>query len=230
MIPIGDSPRRRGFPWIMLLIVATNVLVFVYQLSLRPRELEIFIQAMGVIPEEFLSGRDVPPLTPGPLVATLVSSMFVHGGFFHLGGNMLYLWVFGDNVEDLLGHLRFLVFYLATGVAAGLTHVYVNPLSDIPSVGASGAIAGVLGAYLVFFPSADVRTLVFFGPFITVTRISALFVIGFWFVTQLFSGLAALDAVTAQASGVAFWAHIGGFATGVIICLLLRPIMGRRGP
>jgi membrane associated rhomboid family serine protease len=227
VIPIGDSTRTRTFPVVMLLLVAANVAVFVYQLGLGPR-VETFVQAMGLVPTEFLSGRDLPPEAPGPIAVTLITSMFIHGGFLHLGSNMLYLWIFGDNLEDLLGHLRFLIFYLASGIAAGLTHAYVNPLSDIPSVGASGAIAGVLGGYLVFFPSAAIRTLVFLGPFITITRISALIVIGIWFVTQLFSGLAALDAVTAQAAGVAFWAHIGGFVAGLVICLVLKPsIWGR---
>ena len=229
MIPIGDSAQPRRFPLVMLLLVAANTLVFVYELGLGPR-VEILIQAMGVVPTEFLSGRDDPPRAPGPIAITLITSMFIHGGFLHLGGNMLYLWIFGDNVEDLLGHGGFLVFYLGSGIAAGLTHIFVNPLSDVPSVGASGAIAGVLGGYLVFFPSASVRTLVFFGPLVTVTRISAVLVIGVWFLTQLLSGLAALEAVTAQTSGVAFWAHIGGFVVGMVICLVLRPFIGRRGP
>lgn len=222
MIPIGDNPRRHRFPVVMLLMVAANIAVFLYQLSLG-RQVEVFVQALGVVPTELLSGVDEPPRTPGPLALTLFTSMFIHGGLLHIGSNMLYLWVFGDNIEDLLGHMRFLIFYLASGVAAGLTHVFMNPASDIPSVGASGAIAGVLGGYLVFFPSAAIRTLLFLGPFVTITRISALFVIGVWFVTQLFQGIAALDATTAQAAGVAFWAHIGGFVAGLVICLVLKP-------
>jgi membrane associated rhomboid family serine protease len=149
--------------------------------------------------------------------------MFVHGGFLHIASNMLYLWVFGDNIEDALGHGMFLAFYLASGIAAGLTHVFVNAGSDIPSVGASGAVAGVLGAYLLMFPSAQVRTILFLGPFITVTRVSALLLIGFWFVTQLISGIAALDVEAQQTVGVAFWAHIGGFVAGLVLAAVLRP-------
>lgn len=227
MIPIGDNPQRRRFPWVMLLVLAGNIAVFGYQLSLG-RAVEQWVQAMGLIPVEILSGQDLPPPAPGPVAVTLLTSMFVHGGFMHLGSNMLYLWVFGDNVEDAFGHLPFLLFYAACGVAAGLTHAFVNPDSTIPSVGASGAIAGLLGAYLSFFPRAQIRSLVIFGPFITITRLSAVFVIGFWFLTQLLSGLASLDVSTYQTSGVAFWAHIGGFVAGVVVSFLLRPLVAVR--
>jgi membrane associated rhomboid family serine protease len=136
---------------------------------------------------------------------------------------MLYLWVFGDNIEDTFGHIPFTAFYLVSGIAAGLTHVFVNAESTIPSVGASGAVAGVLGAYLVLFPSAQVRTLLFLGPFITMTRVPAILLIGFWFVTQLVSGLASLDVATQQTAGVAFWAHIGGFVAGFVLAMVVRP-------
>jgi membrane associated rhomboid family serine protease len=212
----------------MWLIIAANVLVFAYQLNLPPRALDGFIQSFGLVPTEFLSGEDRPPYTPGPLFLTLFTAMFIHGGFLHIGSNMLYLWVFGDNVEDVLGHTRFLAFYLLAGIAAGLAHTFVNAGSDVPSVGASGAIAGVLAGYLVYFPSASIRTLLFLGPFITVTRISAIIVIGIWFVIQLFSGLAALDAVTAQSAGVAFWAHIGGFVAGLVMGLAFKPFIRLR--
>lgn len=211
----------------MLLLLLANVAVFLYQLSLG-RAVELWVQSVGLIPVELLSGVDLPPPAPGPVGVTLFTSMFVHGGFLHLGSNMLYLWVFGDNVEDAFGHLTFFLFYAACGVAAGLAHAFINPDSVIPSVGASGAIAGVLGGYLSFFPQASIRSLVIFGPFITVTRLSALFVIGFWFVMQLLSGLAALEVSTAQSAGVAFWAHIGGFIAGLIISLLLRPLVAVR--
>jgi membrane associated rhomboid family serine protease len=135
---------------------------------------------------------------------------------------MLYLWVFGDNVEDRFGHLGFLIFYLAAGVVASLTHIFMNMGSQIPSVGASGAIAGVLGAYLVMFPGASIRTLVFLGPFILLPRISAIFLIGFWFLSQAFAGLASLGATSEQTSGVAVWAHIGGFIAGIVLVPLFR--------
>jgi membrane associated rhomboid family serine protease len=223
MIPIGDDPRRRTFPIITVGLILVNIAVFLYEISLPSRQLNLFVQAVGTVPTEILTGRDLPPLAPGPIYITLFTAIFVHGGWLHLGSNMLYLWVFGDNVEDAFGHMRYLAFYVVAGVAAGLTHVVVNANSDIPSVGASGAIAGVLGAYLLMFPQANVRTLIFLGPFITFPRISAIFVIGFWFVTQLFSGLASLGATTEQTSGVAVWAHIGGFVAGFLIALVLRP-------
>jgi membrane associated rhomboid family serine protease len=156
--------------------------------------------------------------------------MFIHGGFLHIGSNMLYLWVFGDNVEDRFGHLGFLVFYLLSGVLAGITHVVVNAASDIPSVGASGAVAGVLGAYLLMFPQAQVRTLLLLGPFILFPRISAVILIGFWFATQLLSGLASLEMTSEQTSGVAFWAHIGGFVAGFALALAFRPRPPARPP
>ena len=229
MIPIGDDPPRRGWPWVMNLILLANIGVFLYQLSLG-REMAPWIESMGLIPVEILSGRDIPPPDPGPVGITFLTSLFVHGSFFHIASNMLYLWVFGDNVEDALGHAGFAVFYLVCGIVAGITHVLMNMDSTLPSVGASGAIAGVLGAYLCWFPSARVRTLILFFPFITVTRIAAVLVIGLWFITQLLSGLASLEVETYQASGIAVWAHVGGFVCGVVIALLNRPRLfrGRR--
>jgi len=223
MIPIGDDPRRHRFPVVTVLFLLANIAVFIYQLALSSRAMTMFVQSVGTIPAEILSGRDFPPAAPGPVYITLVTAMFVHGGFLHIASNMIYLWVFGDNVEDVFGHVQYAAFYLFSGVAAGLTHVFVNAESTIPSVGASGAIAGVLGAYLVLFPSAHVRTLLFLGPFITMARVPALLLIGFWFLTQLVSGLAALDIETQQTAGVAFWAHIGGFVAGFVIAMVFRP-------
>jgi membrane associated rhomboid family serine protease len=223
VIPIGDDPKRRVVPWVTLAILVANIAVFLYELGLGERGLNRFVQSVGTIPIEILSGRDLPPAAPGPVYVTLITAMFVHGGFLHIASNMLYLWVFGDNVEDVLGHGMYLVFYLVSGIVAGLTHVFVNAASDIPSVGASGAVAGVLGAYLLLFPSAQVRTVLFLGPFITVTRVSAILLIGFWFLTQLISGIAALDVEAQQTVGVAFWAHIGGFVAGMVLAVVLRP-------
>src|SRR5438094_313776 len=172
MIPLGDDPQRRSFPWVTILIILANVAVFLFELTLPGRQLDAFVAAFGTVPVEILSGRDLPPPSPQPIYLTLLTSMFIHGGFLHLGSNMLYLWVFGDNVEDALGHVMYLAFYFVCGIAAGLTHVFVNAGSDIPSVGASGAIAGVLGAYLLMFPHARVRTLLFLGPFLLFPRIS----------------------------------------------------------
>jgi membrane associated rhomboid family serine protease len=225
MIPISDSPPRHRFPWVTIVLIAANVAVFVFELGMGSRELERWVQSVGAIPVEILSGRDLPPPAPVPGVVwvTLVTSMFVHGGFLHIGSNMLYLWVFGDNVEDAFGHVTYFVFYFVAGILASLTHVFFNANSTVPSVGASGAIAGVLGAYLILFPHAHVRTLIFLGPFITWPRVSAVLLIGFWFLTQLVAGLASLEVSTEQTSGVAFWAHIGGFVAGLVLALLLRP-------
>jgi membrane associated rhomboid family serine protease len=149
--------------------------------------------------------------------------MFLHGGLLHIASNMLYLFIFGDNVEDRLGHLRFLIFYFVCGIVAGLTHIVVNADSTIPSIGASGAIAGVLAAYLRLFPHAQVRTLLFIGPFILVPRIAAAFLIIFWFITQFLTGILSLGATTEQTSGVAVWAHVGGFLAGLILVEVMRP-------
>jgi membrane associated rhomboid family serine protease len=149
--------------------------------------------------------------------------MFLHGGLLHIGSNMLYLFIFGDNVEDRLGHFRFVVFYFLCGIAAGLTHIVANADSSVPSVGASGAIAGVLAAYLVLFPDAQVRTLIFIGPLILVPRIAAAFLIVFWFITQFVSSITSLGAQTDTSGGVAVWAHVGGFIAGLILVQVMRP-------
>ncbi len=221
MIPISDDPEpRRSFPFVTLTLIAINVVVFIFELGV-PNPDRLF-QSAGVVPLEFATGRDVAPAAPlGNYYSTLITSMFLHGGIVHLGSNMLFLWIFGDNVEDNLGHLRYLLFYFVCGLAASATHIYFNWGSPLPSVGASGAIAGVLGGYIVLFPSARVRTLLFIGPFITIARIPALILIGFWFVTQLLSGVMSLG-VSEQTAGVAFWAHIGGFIAGLPLVLLLR--------
>jgi membrane associated rhomboid family serine protease len=215
MIPIGDDPRRHTFPWVTLLLLLANVAVFAYELSLGPRQLDRFIASAGTTPVEILSGRDFPPQAPVSVYVTLITAMFIHGGLMHVGSNMLFLWVFGDNVEDRFGHAGFTLFYLVTGIVAGLTHVWVNADSTVPAVGASGAVAGILGAYLVIHPQAQIRTLLFLPPFITIVRVPALLLIGFWFLSQLFSGILALD--VQESTGVAFWAHIGGFVTGFLL-------------
>ncbi len=225
MIPISDRPRApRLFPLVMLTILAVNILVFLFvNLSLSPRQLQQVFLAYGVVPRELVTGHDLPPPSPHPLFLTIFTAMFLHGGFLHLASNMLYLWVFGDNVEAAMGHLRFLVFYLLCGLAAAITHILIDPMSTIPAIGASGAIAGVLAAYLRYYPLAGVKTLVFLFPFITVTEISAYLLIGLWFLLQLLSGLAELGGPPGQA-GVAYWAHIGGFVAGY----LLAPAFRRR--
>ncbi|HEV7665423.1 MAG TPA: rhomboid family intramembrane serine protease [Chloroflexota bacterium] len=228
MIPLRDDPgeRRRSFPWVMLSIVLLNIIVFVFELGVGDTgSLDNLFLAAGVVPVEFTRGVLVGPPPPlGMPWTTLFTSMFLHGGLLHIASNMLYLFIFGDNVEDRLGHLRFLLFYLLCGVIAGITHIVVNNSSTIPSVGASGAIAGVLAAYLRLFPHARVRTLIFIGPIVLVPRIAAAFLIIFWFATQFLSGVMSLGATSEQTSGgVAVWAHIGGFLAGLILVEVMRP-------
>ena len=227
MIPIRDDPgeRRRSFPWVMLTILLVNIAAFVFELGVGDTtSLENLFMAAGVVPVEFTRGVQVGPPPPlGMPWTTLITSMFLHGGLLHIASNMLYLFIFGDNVEDRLGHLRFLIFYFVCGVIAGITHIAVNANSPLPSIGASGAIAGVLAAYLRLFPHARVRTLIFIGPIVLVPRIAAAFLIIFWFLTQFLSGITSLGATTEQTSGVAVWAHIGGFIAGLILVEILRP-------
>ncbi|MGI5836154.1 MAG: rhomboid family intramembrane serine protease [Chloroflexota bacterium] len=223
MIPIEDTPeqRRRHFPFVTLLLIAINVAVFLYALSLGSGYSR-FIQTFGVVPAEITIGRDIWPPSPIPVYLTLITSMFLHAGILHLAGNMIFLWVFGDNVEDVLGHLAFLGFYLVCGIVASLLQIISNPISPIPNVGASGAIAGVLGGYLLLFPRANVRTLLFAVPFITITRVSAVLLILVWFAFQLASALLELGFAGVRGSGVAFWAHIGGFIAGLTIVALWK--------
>ncbi len=224
MIPISDEDirRKRIFPLINLALIAINILVFFYEVSLPTARLEAFISAFGVVPFEIVTGRDLPPPAPGPVWLTLLTAMFIHGGLLHIAGNMLYLWIFGDNVEDAMGHTRYLIFYLLCGVIASLSQVLSDPLSRVPSIGASGAIAGVLGAYMVMFPQARIRTLLFIGSFFTLGRVPALLVIGLWAVIQFFSGIASLGVPTQQTGGVAYFAHIGGFVAGVVLVWFFR--------
>jgi membrane associated rhomboid family serine protease len=227
MIPIRDDPgeRRRSLPWVMLTILLVNVVVFVFELGVGDTgSLDNLFLAAGIVPIEFTRGVLVGPPPPlGVPWTTLFTSMFLHGGLLHIGSNMLYLFIFGDNVEDRLGHFRFLVFYFLCGIAAGLTHIAVNANSPVPSIGASGAIAGVLAAYLRLFPHAQVRTLLFIGPIVLVPRIAAAFLILFWFATQFFLGITSLGATTDQTAGVAVWAHVGGFISGLILLQIMRP-------
>lgn len=222
MIPFSDNPpRRHGPPVVMPLIVAINILVFLYELTLGP-SLDRLIFSYGTIPYEITHGVDIPPMIPFPVYVTLFTSMFIHQNILHIGGNMLFLWVFGDNVEDQLGRWLFLLFYLACGLAASFAQILVDVNAKIPAIGASGAIAGALAAYLVLFPRSQVRTLLLIGPFFTITRISAVFLIGFWILLQIVSGLFTVR-FGDQSGGIAYFAHIGGFVAGLILILILRP-------
>lgn len=214
MFPIGDDEVRGAGPGLVTIaLIIINALVFIYEVSLSTGAQNQFITQYGVIPVEIARGQDL---------FTLFTSMFLHGGWMHLIGNMLFLWVFGDNIEAVLGHIGYLVFYLVGGLAASAAHIVFNLGSDIPSVGASGAIAAVLGAYLVMFPKSRIKVLIFLGYRAGVTRVTALFFLGLWALTQFFNGVASLGTPTAQTSGVAFWAHIGGFVLGLIGGFIFR--------
>jgi membrane associated rhomboid family serine protease len=219
MIPLRDIHPTRRLPIITISLIATNVLVFLYQVSLDDRALNQLILSAGMIPHQVTHnfglavGRD------------LLTSMFLHGGWMHLLSNMLYLWIFGDNIEDVLGRVRFLGFYVVCGISASLVQVLSEPNAEIPMVGASGAIAGVLGAYLILFPHARIQSLVFFFYFIRFVEIPAIVVLGFWFVTQFFNGLASLG--VSEMVGIAYFAHVGGFVAGVALIL---PFRNRRPP
>jgi len=221
MIPLKDENPGTTIPVVTIGLIAANVIVYLYTLSLPERALERFIMGYGLVPAELLGNAPgIHAAIPGAL--TLATSMFMHGGLLHLLGNMLYLWIFGNNIEDLLGRFRFLIFYLACGVFAALAHVILNPNSTLPMVGASGAIAGVLGAYLITFPRARVLVLVFIVFFITTTRIPAFWVLGFWFVMQLMY----VSSDVGSGANIAYMAHIGGFLVGM---LLIRKMSHYRG-
>ena len=218
MLPIGDDPVRGGAPPVVTFsLIALNVLAFLLELA-QPSEgaLQAFIQAWGVVPQEYSAARDLPPTIPLPFWSTLFTSMFLHGGWMHLGGNMLYLWVFGDNLEKIMGAARFAIFYLVCGLAASFAHIVFGPGSTIPAVGASGAISGVLGGYLLLFPQNRVRVLTRGG----VAHVPALMVLGLWIVIQFINGIGSM-ATTTETGGVAYMAHIGGFVAGLVLVKLM---------
>ncbi len=212
MIPIRDHNPTRGRPTVTLGLIIANVLLFLFEFSLDPRQLQAFFEAYAIIPRELATMFSAE-------LHTLVTSQFLHGGWLHLLGNMIYLWIFGDNLEEQLGHIRFLLFYLLTGFIAGLAQVIIEPSSAIPIVGASGAIAGVLGGYLLLYPLAQVTTLIPIFIFVRV-QLPAIVVLGFWFVTQFFSGVTSIGMPTETSGGVAFFAHIGGFIAGFALVRL----------
>jgi membrane associated rhomboid family serine protease len=225
MFPLRDDnpTRRRPVVTYALVLACVAVWIIVEGAGLVPAQLDASVCALGAIPAEIL---DAPIPVGGPCEAgglagaALISSMFLHGGWFHLIGNLWFLWIFGNNVEDAMGRLRFAVFYLVAGVAAALAHVWSDPTSVLPMVGASGAISGVMGAYLFLFPRARVKTLLVLVVFFTVVDLPAFVVLIYWFVIQLVSGAA--SAASGAVSGVAFWAHIGGFVAGLALVPLFR--------
>jgi membrane associated rhomboid family serine protease len=218
MFPLRDTQPSYSRPVVTVFVIVFNILVFLFEISLDPYSRNAFIGEYALVPDRFHA-------------ANLVTSMFLHGGWMHVLGNMWFLWIFGDNVEDILGHGKYLLFYFACGIAAALTHLFFNPLSRVPTVGASGAIAGVMGAYMVKFPRSRIITLVFVFIFVTTFEVPAVIMLAYWFVIQLFSGLGTVGYSQVSEGGTAWFAHVGGFLTGVLLIRLLgtrQPYMRRR--
>jgi membrane associated rhomboid family serine protease len=219
LIPIKDINPSRTTPVVTILIIITCTLVFLYELFLPLNWREVFIQMFAVIPYEISTGQDIPPPDPLTPYGNLLSYQYLHGSFMHILGNMLFLWVFGDNVEDRFGKVKFLIFYTLCGVAAALFQVLVYPESKIPLIGASGAISGVLGAYAVLFPRAQIITLVFVFFFVDLVVLPAFLWIGVWFAIQFLSALFSVNHL--GMGGVAWFAHLGGFVTGVLLTKMI---------
>jgi membrane associated rhomboid family serine protease len=234
VIPLRDANPTHRTPVVTLGLIVACFVMFAYELGLlatSEASLNAFVLEWGVVPADLGAAWESGDLASQETL-TLLASQFLHGGWLHLLGNMLYLWIFGNNIEDRLGRLRFLVFYLGGGVAAGLAQSLIDPSSTVPMVGASGAIAATLGAYLVLYPRARITTLVFLGFFYQLINVPAIVVLGFWFVLQLLDGLASLG-VGSAGGGVAFFAHIGGFVAGAVAVRLFalgRSVPARRGP
>lgn len=230
MVPLRDENPTRITPYVTYGLILTNVLVFLYELSLSPQELTRFFYGWAIIPCQLADVCPVAlPASPFPEGFTLISAQFLHGGFLHLAGNMLFLWIFGNNVEDRLGHIKYLAFYLTCGILASLTQWYFSSTSAIPSLGASGAIAGVMGAYILRYPRVQVLTLIPLGIIFTTVRVPAFFFLGFWFFQQALYGIASLEApanIGMEGGGIAYWAHAGGFVFGAI----LGPLLGLFSP
>ncbi len=222
MIPFKDDNPTTIFPFVTIGLIAVNTIIFILQIF-YPSDPRQVVFAYGAIPNYLLTFKTVQPIHP---VLTVFTSMFMHGGFFHLAGNMLYLWIFGNNIEDKLGHVRFIIFYILSGIVAAYSHAITEPSSMLPMIGASGAVSGILGAYLLLFPHARVYTLIFFGFFVRVVRLPAIFIIGFWIVIQFINGI--LSKGVANHGGVAWFAHIGGFAFGILMIKIFLGFKRRR--
>jgi membrane associated rhomboid family serine protease len=209
-IPIKDLNPRRTYPVVNTLLILTNVIVFLYQSTLSRHQSEAFVLANATIPNHIRSALNGHGSLEAGLL-TIITSMFLHGGFLHIAGNMLFLWIFGDNVEDYFGHLPYLLFYFVCGIGSGIAHILFNFHSSLPALGASGAISGVMGAYIILYPRARVLTLVF----IFFIPLPAFIILGYWFLLQFVAGVSTVGA--SATGGVAWWAHIGGFLMGMVI-------------
>lgn len=208
MIPLRSSERTYSTPSVTITLIAMNIAIFLFEVSLPEYQLNRLIKLHGIVPEYFHASM-------------LLTSMFLHGGWMHVLGNMWFLWIFGKGIEDLLGHARYLLFYLACGIAAGIIHVLANFNSPVPTIGASGAIAGVMGAYLIKFPRASIVTLVFLFIFFTTVDLPAAVVLILWFVTQFFNGVGSVGESQVSRGDVAWFAHVGGFLAGMLLVRLM---------
>lgn len=212
IFPIGDENVKGGSrPYLSYSFIVLNILIFIFQITMETGDLQRFVYQYGTIPAEIVMGQNY---------TSLVTSMFLHGGWMHIIGNMLFLWVFADNIEAVIGNSRFLVFYILGGLFATGAHILSNTASVVPSIGASGAISAVLGAYLVMFPKSQIKVLFFFK----IIYITAMLFLGFWIIQQLLAGIASMGPQTAETSGVAWWAHIGGFIFGVLSGMVFRKL------
>lgn len=226
MVPLRDQNPTKITPYVTYVLIGLNIAIFLYEISLSAPELEVFFKLYAVVPAELTASfRGITVNQPVPEWLTLFTAQFLHGGILHLGGNMLYLWVFGDNIEEVLGRIRYVIFYLLCGVLASLAQWFFSSQSGVPSLGASGAIAGIMGAYVLRFYDREILTLLPIFIIWTTIRVPAIFFIGFWFVQQAFYGVASLNtsaSIGMEGGGVAYWAHAGGFVFGAI----LAPILG----
>jgi membrane associated rhomboid family serine protease len=220
--PLRDTIPSRSLPFVTISLIAVNTVVFIFELTMGQRALSGFVARNGLVPSHITYLLDNRPAFSATGFLPFFYSLFLHGGWFHLIGNMWFLWIFGDNVEDRLGHLKYLVFYLVCGLLGNVGHYLANPTSAMPAIGASGAIAGVLGAYVVSYPRARVLVLLFLFFFVQIVELPALLVLGLWFLLQFVNGTASLVA-SAETGGVAWWAHVGGFIGGIAIFYLFRP-------
>ena len=210
MFPLRDTQPSYSKPIVTVVLIVINILVFLYEFSLDPFAQNAFITSFGLVPDRFH-------------FANVLTSMFLHGGWMHVLGNMWFLWIFGDNIEDILGHGKYLLFYLLCGIGAAMTQVYFSPDSRVPMVGASGAIAGVMGAYMMKFPHSRINTLIFLAFFITTVEVPAWVMLVYWFFIQLISGVGSVGYSQVSQGGTAFLAHVGGFLAGIGLVYLMRP-------
>lgn len=233
MVPLKDENPVKITPYATYILITLNVLAFSYELSLSPQALNTFFHLFAIVPQELTASFSGFSTYQGiPEIATLITSQFLHAGFAHVGFNMLYLYIFGNNIEEQLGSIKYLFFYLACGVLAGLSQWFFSAMSNVPSLGASGAIAGIMGAYILKFPQAKIVTVVPLGFFFPLFRIPAVYFLGFWFLEQAFNSIASFEiqsTVGMEGGGVAYWAHAGGFVFGAILAPMLGLFSDRNG-